>query len=61
MKYSDLLKELTSAGWYKVRQRGSHITMAHPKKSYTITMPYHGAKEIGKGLEQKIRKQAGLK
>jgi mRNA interferase HicA len=26
-----------------------------------LVVPNHGSKEIGKGLEQKIKKQAGLK
>jgi predicted RNA binding protein YcfA (HicA-like mRNA interferase family) len=61
MKYSDLLRDLNRAGWHKVRQQGtSHIILAKEGAGFTIIMPYHGAKEIGKGLEKKIKKQAGI-
>jgi mRNA interferase HicA len=36
--------------------------MQHPdRKEQQIIVPNHGSKEIGKGLEKKIKKQAGLK
>ena len=40
--------------------RGSHLKMKHPSKAGVIVFPNHGAKEMGKGLEKKIRKDAGL-
>lgn len=61
MKASELLRILKRDGWYEIRQTGSHIIMQHPVKVNQIVFPDHGSKEIGKGLEKAIRKQAGLK
>ena len=33
---------------------------ATPNKIRQIVVPHHGANEVGKGLEKKIKKQAGL-
>ncbi len=35
--------------------------MKHPEKKGIIIFPNHGSGEIGKGMERKIRKDAGLK
>ena len=61
MKCSELLKQIKKAGWYEVRQSGSHITLKHPDKKHTITFANHGSKEIGKGIAEKLKKQAGVK
>jgi predicted RNA binding protein YcfA (HicA-like mRNA interferase family) len=34
--------------------------MKHPNRTDFIIVPDHGSKEIGKGLEKRIKKQAGL-
>jgi mRNA interferase HicA len=60
MKSSELLQMLKKDGWVKVRQSGSHVIMEHPVKKGIVVCPDHGSKEVGKGLERKIRKQAGL-
>lgn len=61
MKCSELLRKLKQAGWFVERQKGSHKILRHPTNPQTITFPDHGATEMGKGLELKIKKQAGLK
>jgi len=61
MKSSELYKKLLKAGWYEVRQSGSHKILIHDEHTNTIVFPYHGSKEIGKGLENGLLKQAGLK
>lgn len=61
MKCSELLRILKSDGWYPVSQKGSHIKMRHHEKQGIIIFPNHGSQEIGKGLEHKILKDAGLK
>jgi predicted RNA binding protein YcfA (HicA-like mRNA interferase family) len=61
MKCSELLKLLERDGWKMISSRGSHLKMKHPFKQGTIVFPDHGAKEIGNGLEKRIRKDAGLK
>jgi predicted RNA binding protein YcfA (HicA-like mRNA interferase family) len=60
MKCSELLRLLRQAGWYADRQAGSHIIMKHNERTDFLIIPNHGSKEIGKGLEKKIKKQAGL-
>lgn len=61
MKSSELLRLLKKDGWYPVSQSGSHVKMKHDRKPGIIIFPNHGSQELGKGLENKIRKAAGLK
>jgi len=61
MKCSELYKTLTKDGWYLVSQKGSHVKLKHNKKPGIIIFPNHGSQEVGKGLEKKILKDAGLK
>lgn len=62
MKCSELLRLLKKDGWIILREgKGSHKLLTHLKKQGTITFPDHGSDEIGKGLAEKIKKQAGLK
>jgi predicted RNA binding protein YcfA (HicA-like mRNA interferase family) len=42
-------------------KKGSHIKMKHSTKPGMLIFPDHGSKEMGKGMEKKIRKDAGLK
>lgn len=61
MKTSELLRLLIRDGWYVKRAgKGSHKILMHKTKTGEIVFPDHGAKEIGKGLERMIKKQAGL-
>jgi mRNA interferase HicA len=52
---------LKKNGWFVVRQTGSHMIMEHATKKGQIVCPYHGRHEVGKGLEKKIKKDAGIK
>ena len=61
MKSSELVRLLKKDGWFVVRQTGSHMIMEHPAKKGQIVCPYHGSHEVGKGLERKIKKDAGIK
>jgi predicted RNA binding protein YcfA (HicA-like mRNA interferase family) len=61
MKSSELLRLLLKDGWTVVSTKGSHLKMKHPHKSGLIIFPDHGSHEMGKGMERKIRKDAGLK
>jgi mRNA interferase HicA len=61
MKCSELYRILLKDGWYPVKQSGSHIKLRHETKPGSIIFPNHGSQEIGKGLEKKIRKDAGIK
>jgi predicted RNA binding protein YcfA (HicA-like mRNA interferase family) len=63
MKCSELKRKLTRAGWQILRQgKGSHIIMIHnDKPGVEIVFPDHGSAEMGRGLESRILKLAGLK
>ena len=43
-----------------IRQKGSHMIMEHLTKSGQIVCSSHGSQEVGKGLELKIKKDAGI-
>lgn len=58
MTSKQMISYLESNGFKKVRQKGSHIILEH--NGTTVVVPYHN-KDLGKGLEQKILKDAGLK
>lgn len=60
MKCSELYRILTKDGWYPLSQKGSHVKMRHPTKAGMIIFPNHGSQEMGKGLEKKIVKDAGI-
>jgi mRNA interferase HicA len=59
MKSSELNRLILRNGWLIVRQTGSHVIYEKDGTRYTV--PFHGGKEVGKGLEQKIKKEMGLK
>jgi mRNA interferase HicA len=61
VKSSELLRVLKRDGWFVIRQSGSHMILQHPVKKGQIVCPSHGSQEIGKGLEKKIKKDAGIK
>lgn len=53
-----MLKLLKQNGWEERRMQGSHLQLY--KDGQRITLPMH-SKDLGKGLEQQILKDAGLK
>ncbi len=61
MKCSELLRILKNDGWYVISQKGSHLKLRHNTKSNIIIFPNHGSQEVGKGLEKRILKDAGIK
>jgi mRNA interferase HicA len=60
MKSSELLRILKRDGWYTISQRGSHIKLVHLQKKNIVYFPYHGSKEMPKGIARKILKDAEL-
>ena len=56
----EMIRLLKKNGFKEVSQNGSHRTLTNPKTKKTVIVPIH-AKELKKGLEQAILKQAGLK
>lgn len=62
MKVREMIIILKKDGWYQVAQKGSHGQFKHPNKAGRVTVPDHGQnKDIAKGTENSILKQAGLK
>lgn len=60
MKFDDFHRIVKENGWTKLRQMGtSHIIYKKGNRIYPV--PYHKGKEVGKGLEHKMRKEMGLK
>ena len=56
----EMIKLLMKNGFVKVSQNGSHIKLQNAETNKTIIVPYH-SKELKKGTEQGILKEAGLK
>jgi predicted RNA binding protein YcfA (HicA-like mRNA interferase family) len=56
----ELLGFLRAQGFVEDRQSGSHLTLRHPKRKTTVTVPVHGAVDIGRGLAMKILRDAGF-
>ena len=54
-----MLKLLKKNGWVERRQEGSHHHLY--KDGVRITVPVHANQDLGRRLEQKILKDAGLK
>lgn len=61
VKCSEAYRRLKKDGWYPVSQKGSHVKLKHDSKKGIIIFPNHGSQELGKGLEKKLFKQAGIK
>lgn len=59
MTGKELKKLLLKDGWTVIRINGSHHILM--KGDNIINLPIHSNKDMKKGLEQKILKQAGLK
>ncbi len=56
----EMIKLLKKNGFKKVSQNGSHVKLKNEKTGRQVIVPYH-SKEMKKGLEQAILKEAGLK
>lgn len=60
MTPKQLEKLILANGWIKVRQNGtSHAQYKKPGVPHLITIPFH-SKDLKKGIEKKILKDAGL-
>lgn len=61
MKCSEAYRILRKDGWYPISQSGSHVKLRHDVKEGVIVFPNHGSQELGKGLQKKLFKRAGIK
>ncbi len=59
MKSREMEKLILADGWIFKNQEGSHKNYIHPIKPGKVTIPFH-MKDLPKGTENSIRKQAGL-
>lgn len=59
MKSSELHRKVKRNGWKHIRTEGSHYI--YEKNGITYPVPFHGSKEIGKGLASKIIQDMELK
>ena len=60
MTPQEMIKLLKKNGFEVVSQNGSHIKLKNIQTNKTVIVPYH-SRDLKKGLEQTILKQAGLK
>ena len=60
MSSQEMLKLLNKNDFIVVSQNGSHVKLKNSVTEKTVIVPYH-SKNLKKGLEQAILKQAGLK
>ena len=51
---------LKAHGFVEARQVGSHLTMRHPDRKVSVTVPMHTGQDLGRGLVARILKDAGL-
>lgn len=60
MTAKKMIAHLKKNGFVSVSQNGSHVKLFNPETGRTVIVPYH-CKDLKKGMEQAILKQAGLK
>ena len=60
MDSRNVIRELKRAGWFEVKQVGSHKQFKHPGKTGRVTVP-HPKRDIPLGTLRSIEKQAGIK
>jgi predicted RNA binding protein YcfA (HicA-like mRNA interferase family) len=54
----DIIRRLQADGWTLVRVKGSHHVFRHAASGDIIVVP-HPKKDLGKGLIQKLYREAG--
>ena len=59
MKSSELHRRFTKAGWKFDHAEGSHYYYVKDGQM-TEPIPYHGAKEMGKGIANKLIRKYGV-
>ena len=60
MTSTEMIKYLKQNGFRVISQNGSHVKLKNDETGRQTIVPCH-AKDLKKGLEQAILKQAGLK
>lgn len=60
MRSGEIIRKLEKAGWFEVRQSGSHKQFRHPTTLGTVTVP-HPKSEMAIGTIKSIEKQSGVR
>jgi predicted RNA binding protein YcfA (HicA-like mRNA interferase family) len=55
----ELVRFLKSQGFIEDRQ-AAHLTLRHPTRKITVTVPVHTGTDVGRGLAVRILKDAGF-
>jgi predicted RNA binding protein YcfA (HicA-like mRNA interferase family) len=56
----DLVRFLKAQGFIEDHQTGSHLTLWHPGRNVSVTVPMHSGCDVGRGLALRILKDAGF-
>lgn len=59
MRSRDVIRKLGAAGWFEVRQAGSHKQFRHAEREGTVTVP-HPKKDLPIGTLKSISKASGV-
>ena len=54
----EAIRAFERAGWTRVRQRGSHVSLVKAESPVVLTVPLH--RELGPGLLRSLIRKAGL-
>ena len=60
LKAAEVIRMLERGGYYVDHTTGSHYIMRHPQRPGRITVPYHGGRDIKRGVLRSIIKQSGF-
>ena len=61
MNAEEFRKLIEKRGWQFIREgKGSHKIYRHENFKHIISIPFHGNKDLGKGVLAKLKKQAGV-
>lgn len=60
LAFRAVVAKLLRAGFIHITTKGSHYIFRHPITGRSTSVPFHGGKNIGRGLLTKILKQAGV-
>lgn len=60
LKVKQLIRIIERDGWVQSRTSGSHRIFIHRHKKGIIIIPYHGNRNLPKGLVIEILKMAGI-
>jgi predicted RNA binding protein YcfA (HicA-like mRNA interferase family) len=61
VKFKEVVKLIEEAGWYQIRQKGSHRQFKHDTKIGLVTIAYHSLNDtVPVGTLNSIYKQAQI-